>query len=137
MSTPGPQEPLSPRMSWAAKNTSTPQPEPRKNYFNENRNSDAQSHVSDTSTLSRKKPETGSLRRNPRTEKDEAASISSPSKEDPRKNESNASMNQSGTLGRSGKIPPRPPPKPKKKPATEANPSEPLFEDEGEDGTEV
>lgn len=137
MSTPGPQEPPSPRMSWAAKNTSTPQPEPRKNYFNENRNSDAQSHVSDTSTLSRKKPETGSLRRNPRTEKDEAASISSPSKEDPRKNESNASMNQSGTLGRSGKIPPRPPPKPKKKPATEANPSEPLFEDEGEDGTEV
>ncbi|KAI8440669.1 hypothetical protein MSG28_009032, partial [Choristoneura fumiferana] len=136
MSTPGPQEPLSPRMSWTAKNTSTPQPEPRKNYFNENRNSDAQSHVSDTSTLSRKKPETGSLRRNPRTEKDEVASIPSPSKEDPRKNESNTSMNQSGTLGRSGKIPPRPPPKPKKKPATEANPSEPLFEDEEHEITE-
>ncbi|XP_063384518.1 uncharacterized protein LOC134670639 [Cydia fagiglandana] len=134
LSSPGPQEPMSPsRMSWAAKNTSTPQPEPRKTLYNENRNSDTQSQVSDTSTLSRKKPETGSLRR-PRADAEE---VSSPSKEDPRKNESNVSMNQTGTLGRSGKIPPRPPPKPKKKPAAEANPTEPLFEDEGEDGTEV
>lgn len=35
-----------------------------------------------------------------------------------------------GTLGR--KVPPRPPPKPKKKSA-----NGPLYEDEGEDGTEV
>lgn len=36
---------------------------------------------------------------------------------------------------RSGKIPPRPPPKPKKK--SPSDPNGPLFEDEGEDGTEV
>ncbi|XP_026496108.2 uncharacterized protein LOC113400675 [Vanessa tameamea] len=137
LSTPGPQEPVNQRMSWTAKNTSTPQTEPRKQLVNmmDNRNADAQSQISDNSTLSRKgKPETGSLRRNPRSEKDE---IGSPSREDPRKNESNVSLNQSGTMGRSGKIPPRPPPKPKKKPSTEVNPNEPLFEDEGEDGTEV
>ncbi|XP_046970645.1 uncharacterized protein LOC124537788 [Vanessa cardui] len=137
LSTPGPQEPVNQRMSWTAKNTSTPQTEPRKQLINtmDNRNADAQSQISDNSTLSRKgKPETGSLRRNPRSDKDE---IGSPSREDPRKNESNVSLNQSGTMGRSGKIPPRPPPKPKKKPSTEVNPNEPLFEDEGEDGTEV
>ncbi|KAG6448477.1 uncharacterized protein LOC115442458 [Manduca sexta] len=123
LSTPGPQEPVN-RMSWTAKNTSTPQPESRKTLFN-----DAPSE-----TLIRKgKPETGSLRR-PRVESKEEPS--SPSK-DEKKNESNVSLNQSGTLGRSGKIPPRPPPKPKKKPSTEVNPNEPLFEDEGEDGTEV
>ncbi|KAM3956319.1 leucine-rich repeat, immunoglobulin-like domain-containing kekkon 5 protein isoform 1-T2 [Aphomia sociella] len=137
ISTPGPQEPTSPRMSWTTKNTSTPQTEPRKTLFSnsDSKNMDGQSQASDTNTLSRKgnKPETGSLRRNPRTEKEE---ISSPSKDDTRKNENNVSLNQSGTLGRSGKIPPRPPPKPKKKPSTDANPTEPLFE-EGEDGTEV
>ncbi|XP_045504647.1 uncharacterized protein LOC123701518 [Colias croceus] len=128
LSTPGPQEPINPRMSWTAKSTSTPQPEPRKLVM-DNRNSD--SHAD---TLNRRgKPETGSLRRNARIEKED----SSPSKEDPRKNESNMSMNQSGTMNRSGKIPPRPPPKPKKKPTTDVSPSEPLFEDEGEDGTEV
>ncbi|XP_045520356.1 uncharacterized protein LOC123711694 [Pieris brassicae] len=122
LSTPGPQEPSNPRMSWTAKNTSTPQPEPRKLSV-------------DSDTLIRKgKPETGSLRRNPRPDKEETGS---PTKEDPRKNESSAPLNQSGTMGRSGKIPPRPPPKPKKKPSPEVNPSEPLFEDEGEDGTEV
>lgn len=133
LSTPGPQEPVSPRMSWTAKNTSTPQHEPRKQLFSDR--SDTQSQTSDNSTLNRKgKPETGSLRRNPPTSKSE---VVSPSKEDPRKNETNVSLNQSGTLGRSGKIPPRPPPKPKKKPSTEVSPTEPLFEDEGEDGTEV
>lgn len=135
LSTPGPQEPVNPRMSWTAKNTSTPQHEPRKQLFSDR--SDTQSQASDNSTLSRKgKPETGSLRRNPvpRENKEE---VVSPSKEDPRKNETNVSLNQSGTLGRSGKIPPRPPPKPKKKPTTEVSPTEPLFEDEGEDGTEV
>ncbi|XP_013200763.2 uncharacterized protein LOC106143264 [Amyelois transitella] len=133
LSTPGPQEPVN-RMSWTVKNASTPQPEPRKALFTDNRNSDALSQASDSSTLSRKgKPETGSLRRNPRTEKDEPTS---PLKED-KKNESSAPLNQSGTLGRSGKIPPRPPPKPKKKPVAEVNANEPLFEDEGEDGTEV
>ncbi|XP_028163399.1 uncharacterized protein LOC114354974 [Ostrinia furnacalis] len=140
LSTPGPQEPTNPRMSWTAKNTSTPQPEPRKALFSTG--SDNQSHVSDSSTLSRKgKPETGSLRRNPKIEKNEVPKQSptktSPSKDDTRKSEANVSLNQSGTLGRSGKIPPRPPPKPKKKPPTEVNPTEPLFEDEGEDGTEV
>jgi hypothetical protein len=137
LSTPGPQEPLNPRMSWTAKNTSTPQHEPRKALFSSS--SDSPSHMSD-STMNRKgKPETGSLRRNPKLEKDEATSPikTSPIKEDPRKNETNVSLNQSGTLGRSGKIPPRPPPKPKKKPAAEVSPNEPLFEDEGEDGTEV
>ncbi|KAL4703325.1 hypothetical protein ACJJTC_013091 [Scirpophaga incertulas] len=137
-STPGPQEPISPRMSWTAKNTSTPQPEPRKALFSTG--SDSQSYVSDTSTLSRKgKPETGSLRRNPKVDNEEPKSPvkASPTKEDPRNNDSNISLNQTGTLGRSGKIPPRPPPKPKKKPPTEVNPKEPLFEDEGEDGTEV
>ncbi|XP_022823488.1 uncharacterized protein LOC111354321 [Spodoptera litura] len=132
LSTPGPQEPVNPRMSWTAKNTSTPQPEPRKVLFSDK--SDAQSQVSDSSTLSRRgKPETGSLRRIPRVDSKEEPS--SPSKDESKKNES--VMNQSGTLGRSGKIPPRPPPKPKKKPSTEVNPNEPLFEDEGEDGTEV
>ncbi|CAK1542464.1 unnamed protein product [Leptosia nina] len=122
LSTPGPQEPSNPRMSWTAKNTSTPQPEPRKLSV-------------DMETLSRKgKPETGSLRRNTRIDKEENVS---PRKENPSKNEGNVSLNQSGTMGRSGKIPPRPPPKPKKKPNAEVNPSEPLFEDEGEDGTEV
>lgn len=136
LSTPGPQEPVN-RMSWTAKNTSTPthqpHPEPRKALFSDR--SDTQSQASDNSTLSRRgKPETGSLRRIPisRENKDE---ISSPGKEPPR--ELNVSLNQSGTLGRSGKIPPRPPPKPKKKPSTEVSPTEPLFEDEGEDGTEV
>ncbi|XP_034836614.1 uncharacterized protein kek5 [Maniola hyperantus] len=137
LSTPGPQEPVNPRMSWTAKSTSTPQHEPRKQMAHtiDNRNGDAQSQNSDNSTLSRRgKPETGSLRRNPRSENNE---VSSPSKDDPRKNESNASLNQSGTMGRSGKIPPRPPPKPKKKPSAEVSATEPLFEDEGEDGTEV
>ncbi|XP_026736883.1 uncharacterized protein LOC113500331 [Trichoplusia ni] len=133
LSTPGPQEPINPRMSWTAKNTSTPQPEPRKVLFSDNK-SDSQSHVSDSSTLSRRgKPETGSLRRIPRVDSKEEPS--SPSKDEIKKNDS--TLNQSGTLGRSGKIPPRPPPKPKKKPSTEVNPNEPLFEDEGEDGTEV
>lgn len=122
VSTPAPQEPAN-RMSWTAKNTSTPQTEPRKALF-----SDAPE-----STLRKGKPETGSLRR-PRQDKDDAGS---PVKEDSKRNEGNTSLNQSGTLGRSGKIPPRPPPKPKKKPPTEVNPNEPLFEDEGEDGTEV
>lgn len=45
------------------------------------------------------------------------------------------SISNSGTLGRSGKIPPRPPPKPTKKSPSQTN--GPLFEDEGEDGTEV
>lgn len=136
LSTPGPQEPVSQRMSWTAKSTSTPQPEPRKALFPDNRNQDAQSQASESSTLSRKgKPETGSLRKNVRMDSKEEPT--SPSKDEQRKNESNASLNQSGTLGRSGKIPPRPPPKPKKKPPTEVNPNEPLFEDEGEDGTEV
>lgn len=137
-STPGPQEPMSPRMSWTTKNTSTPQPDSKKALFNypDNKSMDSQSQVSDISTLSRKgnKPETGSLRRNPKTENEE---IKSPSKDDTRKNESGVSLNQSGTLGRSGKIPPRPPPKPKKKLSTEVNPNETLLEDEGEDGTEV
>lgn len=135
LSTPGPQEPVN-RMSWTAKNTSTPQPEPRKALFtNGDNRSDAVSQASDSSTLSRKgKPETGSLRRTPRTENEE---MRSPSKDDARKNESTVSLNQSGTLGRSGKIPPRPPPKPKKKPNPDVNTTEPLFEDEGEDGTEV
>lgn len=126
LSTPGPQEPIN-RMSWTAKNTSTPQTEPRKALFNDG----------PTDTPNRKgKPETGSLRRPPITDsnKDE---LRSPSKEEIKKNEGNISMNQSGTLGRSGKIPPRPPPKPKKKLNPEVNTSEPLFEDEGEDGTEV
>lgn len=132
LSTPGPQEPVN-RMSWTAKNTSTPQPEFRKPLFSDR--SDTQSQASDSSTLSRKgKPETGSLRR-PKLENEE---MKSPSKDGERKNESMASLNQSGTLGRSGKIPPRPPPKPKKKPNPELNnTTEPLFEDEGEDGTEV
>lgn len=117
ISTPGPQEPVN-RMSWTAKNTSTPNTEARKVLFNDT-----------PDTMSRKgKPETGSLRR-PKVENKE---MSSPSKDD-----TNISMNQSGTLGRSGKIPPRPPPKPKKKPSPEGKPNEPLFEDEGEDGTEV
>lgn len=38
-------------------------------------------------------------------------------------------------LARTGKIPPRPPPKPRKKNSND--PNGPLFEDEGEDGTEV
>ncbi|RVE46807.1 hypothetical protein evm_008515 [Chilo suppressalis] len=139
VATPAPQEPISPRMSWTAKNTSTPHTEPRKALFSTG--SDTQSHVSDSSTLSRRgKPETGSLRRNPKTENGEPKTSpikGFPIKEDTMKNDANVSLNQSGTLGRSGKIPPRPPPKPKKKPATEVNSSEPLFEDEGEDGTEV
>lgn len=137
LSTPGPQEPMNPRMSWTAKNTSTPHAEPRKALFSTG--SDTQSHVSDSSTLSRRgKPETGSLRRNPKSEGDPTSpSKTSPTKEDPRKHENNVSLNQTGTLGRSGKIPPRPPPKPKKKTPTEVNSTEPLFEDEGEDGTEV
>ena len=121
-------------MSWTAKNTSTPQIEPRKVLFSDK--SDAQSQVSDSSTLSRRgKPETGSLRRIPRVDSKEEPS--SPSKDDGKKNESVLNQSGTGTLGRSGKIPPRPPPKPKKKPSTEVNPNEPLFEDEGEDGTEV
>ncbi|XP_014363836.2 uncharacterized protein LOC106715126 [Papilio machaon] len=138
LSTPGPQEPVNQRMSWTAKSTSTPQPEPRKALFSnsDNRNFESPSHNSESNTLSRKgKPETGSLRKNIRTDNKEDPS--SPSKDDTRKNESNVSLNQSGTLGRSGKIPPRPPPKPKKKPTAEVNSNEPLFEDEGEDGTEV
>lgn len=133
-STPGPQEPVN-RMSWTAKNTSTPQAEPRKALFNNmDHRADGVSQASDSSTLSRKgKPETGSLRR-PRTDNEE---MKSPSKDDTRKNESNVSLSQTGTLGRSGKIPPRPPPKPKKKPNPDVNTTEPLFEDEGEDGTEV
>ncbi|KAJ2941084.1 hypothetical protein O0L34_g10316 [Tuta absoluta] len=133
MSQPGPQEPVN-RMSWTAKNTSTPQPEPRKLYDR----SDSISQASETSTLSRKgKPETGSLRRPPREGLTEEPK--SPSKDDS-KNETNSpvtSPSHSGTLGRSGKIPPRPPPKPKKKPNPDVNTTEPLFEDEGEDGTEV
>ncbi|XP_049878348.1 uncharacterized protein LOC126375462 [Pectinophora gossypiella] len=130
LSTPGPQEPVN-RMSWTAKNTSTPQAEPRK-LFNDR--GDNVSHVSDSSTLSRKgKPETGSLRR-PQREDDMPKS---PSKDDSRNDVSVGSVNQTGTLGRSGKIPPRPPPKPKKKPNPEVSTTEPLFEDEGEDGTEV
>ncbi|CAG9572006.1 unnamed protein product [Danaus chrysippus] len=134
-STPGPQEPVNNRMSWTAKNTSTPQPEMRKQSIStiDNRNIETQSQMSDNNTMRKGKPETGSLRRNPRTDNND---LGSPSKDDYRKNE-NVSLNQSGTMGRSGKIPPRPPPKPKKKPSTEVSPSEPLFEDEGEDGTEV
>lgn len=135
LSTPGPQEAVNPRMSWTAKNTSTPQPEPRKQLAAD-RNEGRQ--ILDSNTLSRKgKPETGSLRRNPNTKLENKEENRSPSKEDPKKNENNASLNQSGTMGRSGKIPPRPPPKPKKKPSTDVSPNEPLFEDEGEDGTEV
>ncbi|GBP05121.1 Peroxidasin [Eumeta japonica] len=136
-STPGPQEPINPRMSWTAKNASTPQTESRKNLFhgidNSVRNS-IESQSSESGTLNRKgKPETGSLRRNNRETKQELT-IKSPTKEE-HKNEGNTSLNQSlGTLGKSGKIPPRPPPKPKKK--SNADPNEPLFEDEGEDGTE-
>ncbi|XP_041968961.1 uncharacterized protein LOC121725880 [Aricia agestis] len=132
MSTPGPQEPVNPRMSWTAKNTSTPQPEPRKQLMMDK---NAMPQITDSPSSRKGKPETGSLRRNLASEtKDEH---SSPAKEDPHKNETNQSLNQSGTMGRSGKIPPRPPPKPKKKPSTELSPNEPLFEDEGEDGTEV
>ncbi|XP_059061096.1 uncharacterized protein LOC131853994 [Achroia grisella] len=138
LSTPGPQEPMSPRISWSAKNTSTPQPDSKKTLFAypDRKSIDSQSQASDISTLSRKsnKPETGSLRRNPKIEKEE---LRSPSKDDTRKNENIVSQNQSETLGRSGKIPPRPPPKPKKKLSTEVNPNETLLEDEGEDGTEV
>lgn len=134
LSTPGPQEPINPRMSWTAKSTSTPQPEPRKQLANMMDRNDNQSQMSDNTLSRRGKPETGSLRRNPIRSDSE---VGSPSKDDPRKNESNVSLNQSGTMGRSGKIPPRPPPKPKKKPSTEVSATEPLFEDEGEDGTEV
>lgn len=131
ISTPGPQEPINPRMSWTAKSTSTPHSEPRKVLFSDNKD---QSQTLDSSTPSRKgKPETGSLRRVPRVDSKEEPT--SPLKDEGKKNDS--VLNQSGTLGRSGKIPPRPPPKPKKKLSTEVNPNEPLFEDEGEDGTEV
>ncbi|VVC90157.1 uncharacterized protein LOC126978094 [Leptidea sinapis] len=132
LSTPGPQEAVNPRMSWTAKSTSTPQTEPRKQlaHVMDDRNTE---YPSDN-TLSRKgKPETGSLRRARIGPKE----TTSPSKENMRNNDSNISLNQSGTMGRSGKIPPRPPPKPKKKTSTEVSPGEPLFEDEGEDGTEV
>lgn len=145
-SAPAPQEPVSPRMSWSTKNI-IPQVEPRKSLMNgmDNVNKNTNESLfqpSDSSTLSRKgnKPETGSLRRVPRGENREdsnASLLSSPSKDDTRRNENNVSLNQSGTLGRSGKIPPRPPPKPKKKPNPDANQNQPLFEDEGEDGTEV
>lgn len=141
-STPGPQEPI--RMNWAAKNNSTPHAESRKALFNgneiinNNRNSgDSQSQGTDSSTLNRKanKPETGSLRRQqPRIEIKED---SSPIKTSPTKRDDNLSLNSSGTMGRSGKIPPRPPPKPKKKPNPESAEQPTLFEDEGEDGTEV
>lgn len=133
LATPGPQEPANPRMSWNAKKTSTPTVEPRKALFSGNEVN------SDLGTITRRgnKPETGSLRRHPKgTIKDDIISPkTSPIKEDPRNNE-NSFSNQSGTLGRSGKIPPRPPPKPKKKPSVESN-EQPIFEDEGEDGTEV
>ncbi|XP_048481540.1 uncharacterized protein LOC119694317 [Plutella xylostella] len=139
-STPGPQEPVNPRISWIGKSTSTPQPEPRKALFADPVSRDGQFHP-DTSTLSRRgnKPETGSLRRPPRVEPREEVPtvLSSPSKDDAQMNESGVSMNTTGTLGRSGKIPPRPPPKPKKKPNPDTSQKEPLFEDEGEDGTEV
>lgn len=132
LSTSGPQEPLSPRMSWTAKNTSTPQHEPRKVLFSDSK---VDSPNPENNTLSRRgKPETGSLRRVPRLDSKEEPT--SPSKDDGKKNDVSG-VSQSGTLGRSGKIPPRPPPKPKKKPSTEVNSNEPLFEDEGEDGTEV
>lgn len=147
-SSPGPQELANPRMSWAAKNTSTPQPEPRKTLFNGmdtlGRNTaDAQNQIPDNNTLSRRgKPETGSLRRIRHEKKDDNGPVAqniksppSPSKDEGTKLDT--SLNQSGTMGRSGKIPPRPPPKPKKKPTPDANQNEPLFEDEGEDGTEV
>lgn len=145
-STPGPQEPVNLRMSWTAKNASTPQKDPRNMLYNgndiSNRNSvDMQPHVTELNTLSRKgnKPETGSLRRNPRGDiKDSLKSPkSSPVKEDLRSDDGNISLNLSGTLGRSGKIPPRPPPKPKKKPSVDSIEPAVLFEDEGEDGTEV
>lgn len=133
LSIPGPQEPVNPRISWASKKSSTPIAESRKVLFPGNET------ATDLSTMTRRgnKPETGSLRRNPKMEiRDDIPSPkTSPNKDDTR-NEHNLSLNQSGTLGRSGKIPPRPPPKPKKKPSVDSNDAI-LFEDEGEDGTEV
>lgn len=78
-------------------------------------------------------PETGFLKRLTMNDSDSSRQSPAPSLAGSRIYDTAAANND--TLGRSGKVPPRIPPKPRKKSPTDSD--RPLFEDEGEDGTEV